>query len=68
NGVSSAGRVTVPPSSTTPAAAGVVELGGTVTRPAEETPFGRMADVSDPNGAPFKLHQPPANDAAGSAG
>jgi uncharacterized protein len=50
------------------AATGVVELGGTVTRPAEDTPFGRMADVSDPNGAPFKLHQPPANDAAGSAG
>lgn len=39
-------------------------LGGTVLRPAEDTPFGRMADVLDPTGAPFKLHQelpdPPA--------
>jgi predicted enzyme related to lactoylglutathione lyase len=50
------------------AAARLVQLGGTVTRPAEDTPFGRMADVSDPNGTAFKLHQPPVDDAAGSVG
>ncbi len=41
----------------------LVELGGTVVRPAEDTAFGRMADVSDPTGAVFKLHQAPAGDA-----
>jgi predicted enzyme related to lactoylglutathione lyase len=40
------------------ASARVVHLGGIVTRPAEDTPFRRMADVRDPNGTPFKLHQP----------
>lgn len=35
----------------------LVELGGSVARPAEDTPFGRMGDFLDPTGAPFKLHQ-----------
>lgn len=35
----------------------VEELGGAVVRSAEDTPFGRIADVSDPTGAMFKLHQ-----------
>ena len=34
----------------------VVELGGSVLRPAEDTPFGRLADAVDPTGAMFKLH------------
>jgi predicted enzyme related to lactoylglutathione lyase len=34
----------------------VVELGGSVLRPPEDTPFGRIADVSDPTGTAFKLH------------
>lgn len=33
------------------------ELGGQVLRPAEDTPFGRMAVVTDPFGAPFAVHQ-----------
>lgn len=36
----------------------VGELGGTVIRPGQDTPFGRMADVLDPTGVPFKLHGP----------
>ncbi|SDJ52601.1 hypothetical protein SAMN05444157_3800 [Frankineae bacterium MT45] len=43
--------------STDEAIAKAVELGGTVLRPAEDTPFGRIADLVDPTGAPFKLHQ-----------
>lgn len=35
----------------------VEKLGGSVTRPAEDTPFGRLADLVDPTGAAFKLHQ-----------
>jgi predicted enzyme related to lactoylglutathione lyase len=46
-------------------AALLVDLGGSVMRPAEDTPFGRIADVADPNGAPFKLHQAPPDQAAG---
>jgi len=38
------------------AAAKAVELGGTVLRDPEDTPFGRMADLTDATGAPFKLH------------
>jgi uncharacterized protein len=38
------------------AVAKVVELSGTVLRPAEDTPFGRIADLLDSTGAPFKLH------------
>ena len=33
----------------------VVKLGGTVTSPPEDTPFGRMAHVADPQGAPFSV-------------
>jgi predicted enzyme related to lactoylglutathione lyase len=38
------------------ALAKVAELGGTVLRPAEDTPFGRIADVLDATGIAFKLH------------
>lgn len=30
--------------------------GGRVTRPPEDTPFGRIAELADPSGAQFKLH------------
>ena len=40
------------------AVAAAVERGATVLMPAESTPFGRMAVVTDPFGAPFALHQP----------
>jgi predicted enzyme related to lactoylglutathione lyase len=33
----------------------VVALGGTLEVPAEDTPFGRLAEVADPTGARFKL-------------
>jgi predicted enzyme related to lactoylglutathione lyase len=39
------------------ALAKAVELGGTVVQPAEDTPYGRMGTVADPNGAEFKLLQ-----------
>jgi predicted enzyme related to lactoylglutathione lyase len=42
------------------ALAKIVELGGTITQPAEDTPYGRLAQVADPTGALFKLIQPPA--------
>lgn len=42
------------------ACARIEELGGTVLRPAEDTPFGRLVDAADPTGAPFKLLEPPA--------
>jgi predicted enzyme related to lactoylglutathione lyase len=32
-----------------------VELGGSVVTPAEDTPYGRLATATDPNGAQFKL-------------
>ncbi len=35
------------------------KMGGTVLRPAEDTPYGRMAVVADPFGAPFAIHQAP---------
>jgi hypothetical protein len=38
-----------------------VELGGAVVQPAEDTPYGRLATLSDPNGAMFKIVQPPAD-------
>jgi predicted enzyme related to lactoylglutathione lyase len=38
------------------AQAKAVELGGAVVRTAEDTPFGRIADLTDSTGAPFKLH------------
>jgi uncharacterized protein len=34
---------------------GVTRLGGTVLRPAADTPFGRLAEVADPMGARFSL-------------
>jgi uncharacterized protein len=39
------------------AVAKVQELGGSVTQPAQDTPYGRMALVADPTGAQFSLHQ-----------
>jgi uncharacterized protein len=33
----------------------ITELGGTVTEPAVDTPYGRLAAVTDPTGARFKL-------------
>ena len=37
------------------ALATITELGGTVTEPAVDTPYGRLAAATDPAGAPFKL-------------
>jgi predicted enzyme related to lactoylglutathione lyase len=37
----------------------VTELGGRLLRPAQDSPYGRMADVADPQGAPFSIIQPP---------
>ena len=34
--------------------------GGSVTTPAQDSPFGRMGTVTDPFGATFGLHMPPA--------
>jgi hypothetical protein len=33
----------------------ITELGGTVTEPATDTPYGRLAAATDPFGAPFKI-------------
>ena len=33
----------------------VVELGGKIVRPAEDTPYGRLAQAADPTGTLFKL-------------
>jgi uncharacterized protein len=33
----------------------VAELGGTVIRPAEDTPYGRLARAADPTGAQFRI-------------
>jgi predicted enzyme related to lactoylglutathione lyase len=33
----------------------IVALGGTVIRPAEDTPYGRLAQAADPTGTSFKL-------------
>ena len=33
----------------------ITKLGGTVTEPAQDTPYGRLAAANDPNGARFKL-------------
>jgi len=41
------------------AVAAVERLGGGVMQPAMETPYGHMAFVTDPFGAPFALHQAP---------
>jgi uncharacterized protein len=37
------------------AVARAVELGASVVEPAEDTPYGRLAALADPNGAPFRL-------------
>jgi predicted enzyme related to lactoylglutathione lyase len=42
------------------ALARVVELGGSVAQPAEDTPYGRVAACVDPVGAHFRLVAPPA--------
>jgi predicted enzyme related to lactoylglutathione lyase len=44
------------------ALAAATERGATVTSPTEDSPFGRMAVIADPFGAPFALHQPPTDD------
>jgi predicted enzyme related to lactoylglutathione lyase len=41
------------------ALAKVEELGGTIVRPAEDTPYGRMATAADPTGTRFKLIMQP---------
>lgn len=42
------------------ALAKIVELGGSIERPAEDTPYGRLASAVDPTGARFKLVAPNA--------
>jgi predicted enzyme related to lactoylglutathione lyase len=43
----------------------VRELGGTVTRDAEDTPYGRLASVTDPTGASFNVSGPNVGAATG---
>jgi uncharacterized protein len=38
----------------------IVELGGAIVRPAEDTPYGRLAVATDPTGAQFSLVAPNA--------
>jgi predicted enzyme related to lactoylglutathione lyase len=40
------------------ALAKIVELGGSVVAPAEDTPYGKLATAADPTGAQFKLVAP----------
>jgi uncharacterized protein len=40
------------------ALAKIVELGGSIVTPAEDTPYGRLATTADPTGAQFKLVAP----------
>jgi len=42
------------------ALARIVELGGSIRTPAEDTPYGRLATTADPTGAQFKLVAPNA--------
>ena len=35
-----------------------VELGATMPDPIDDTPYGRLAVLTDPTGAKFKLRQP----------
>jgi predicted enzyme related to lactoylglutathione lyase len=42
------------------ALAKIVELGGSIVIPAEDTPYGRLATAADPSGARFKLVAPNA--------
>jgi uncharacterized protein len=39
----------------------IVELGGSIVQPAEDTPYGRLAQAADPSGINFKLIQPPTD-------
>jgi predicted enzyme related to lactoylglutathione lyase len=41
------------------ALAKVTQLGGSVAHPAEETPYGVLAEAADPSGAKFKLRRSP---------
>lgn len=43
----------------------VRQLGGTVVREAEDTPYGRLASVTDPTGAAFNISGPNVGAAAG---
>jgi predicted enzyme related to lactoylglutathione lyase len=47
------------------ALAKICDLGGSVVMAAEDTPYGRLATATDPNGAQFKIVAPneamPAN-------
>ena len=36
----------------------IVELGGSIVRPAEDTPYGRLATATDPTGTQFNLVAP----------
>ena len=49
------GRSTSASTDTDAALAQVVELGGSVLMPAEDTPYGRIAQVADPTGAMFRI-------------
>jgi predicted enzyme related to lactoylglutathione lyase len=42
----------------------LIKLGGSVTRPPEDMPFGRWADVADPQGAMFSVISQPAAEGA----
>ena len=44
------------------AAAKVTELGGSIQRPPEDMPYGRHADVADPQGAMFSIIKPATPD------
>ena len=59
------GTITEPPaasaaSNVAATVAQVESLGGTVLMPAEDTPYGTLATVTDPFGAAFSLGHPPA--------
>jgi len=41
----------------------IVELGGSIVEPADDTPYGRLARAADPTGTQFKVIQPPADQA-----
>jgi uncharacterized protein len=38
----------------------VIQLGGAVLRPPQDMPYGRHADVADPQGAAFSIITPPS--------
>jgi predicted enzyme related to lactoylglutathione lyase len=42
------------------AAQQVMQLGGAVLRPPQDMPYGRHADVADPQGAAFSIITPPS--------